>query len=185
MSDARIILPVDGPGPNALDVESLTVSGNTVLRERDQIAGKADVEIADVRNKDPNASDYGLVVREASPTNALVQRVTTVNLASGASADLDSATIPAATTSKLIAARLASSQAGRWDIKSRDNLTIVQFDTVFTGGLLGKPNYTWKAPDAEFVTLAGAGIDENWRVTVTNLGRQTADFFVTYYTDEE
>jgi hypothetical protein len=48
-----------------IDTEELTVGGQTVQRERVQVAGAADVEIAAVKNTVPISTDYGLVVREA------------------------------------------------------------------------------------------------------------------------
>jgi len=48
-----------------IDTEELTVGGQTVQRERIQVAGAADVDIAEVKNTVPDSGDYGLVVREA------------------------------------------------------------------------------------------------------------------------
>lgn len=70
MADDFIRLPADGSGKR-VDAESLTVSAQTVYRERDQIAGKAALEIADVKNSDPDAAHYGLVVRLIPGTGAI------------------------------------------------------------------------------------------------------------------
>lgn len=64
MTDAFVQLPPDSTG-SKIDTESLTVSANTVMRERHQVAGATDVAIAVVTNATPGASDYGLVVRGA------------------------------------------------------------------------------------------------------------------------
>lgn len=66
MSDTTI--PVQNPTTidTRLDAESLTVSAVVVARERLQIAGAADVEIARVKNAFPAVGDYGLVVRPLS-----------------------------------------------------------------------------------------------------------------------
>lgn len=68
--DGTIQLPPNSTGP-FVDTEQLTVSGKTVNRERDRIAGLGATEIADVRGNglDAIATDYGLVVREA-PANS-------------------------------------------------------------------------------------------------------------------
>lgn len=57
-----------------LDSESLTVGSNTVERERVQISGAADTEIARVKNSEPASTDHGLVVREVQPTSIVSAR---------------------------------------------------------------------------------------------------------------
>lgn len=52
-----------------LDVETLTVGSNTVLRQRDRVAGSGAAEIADVKNAIPGSALYGVVVRQAPDTN--------------------------------------------------------------------------------------------------------------------
>lgn len=52
----------EGSGKN-LDTEELTVSATTVQRERVQLAGAADTEIARVQNSAVAGTEYGLVVR--------------------------------------------------------------------------------------------------------------------------
>lgn len=63
MSDAFI--PVGAPTAvdSQLDAEFLTVAGQGNKRERIQIAGALDVEIARVENAPPASTDYGMVVR--------------------------------------------------------------------------------------------------------------------------
>lgn len=70
------ILPLNaGSGGLNIDVEELTVGGNTVERQRGQIAGSAAAEIARVINTAPGGTEYGLVTRptitEPTATGAL------------------------------------------------------------------------------------------------------------------
>jgi len=62
MTDQFIQIRPDSTGKK-VDVTELTVAGETVQRERIQLAGGADVELADVRNASPLSTDYGLIVR--------------------------------------------------------------------------------------------------------------------------
>lgn len=63
MSDTTV--PVQNPAVSdtLLDAEQLVVSTLTVARERIQLAGAIDVEIARVEAAEPDTADYGLVVR--------------------------------------------------------------------------------------------------------------------------
>lgn len=180
MADSTIGLPADGAGKK-LDTEQLTVSGETVQRERDRIAGAADVELAEVKTE-AAAAQYGLVVRPIDLTSPTRSALSSASLAIGASVDLDATTIPASTTGKLIAVDVASSTACKWDIKSRDGAVILTFATIFTNET--RPTEQWRGPDKRFTTLLGNGVDENFRVTVTNLGNAAADVYATVYWDE-
>lgn len=183
MADGHIQLPADGAGKK-LDADSLTVSGQTVYRERDRIAGAADLELADVKTE-ALGSHYGVVVRPIDLTAPTRDVLSTAALAAGASATLDGTTIGAAKTGKLVAATLASSAPARWDIQKRDGAVVLTLDTVFTGGLGDQATAMWRPPDKRFATQAGNGIDENFRVVVTNLHAvDAADFFSTLYWDE-
>lgn len=62
MADGYIQVAPDSTGKK-VDNESLTVGANTVLRQRVQVAGAADVEIARVMNSDPFSTTYGLATR--------------------------------------------------------------------------------------------------------------------------
>lgn len=53
-----------GTEDKLLDTTSLTVAAQTVHRERIQVAGGADVELADVKAASPASGAYGLVVRD-------------------------------------------------------------------------------------------------------------------------
>lgn len=180
MADSTIGLPNDGPGKK-LDTEQLTVGAETVQRERDRLAGAGAAELADVKTE-ALASHYGLVVRPINLTSPARSTLSSAELAIGASVDLDAATIPAATTGKLFVVDLASSAACKWDIKSRDGAVELTFTTVFTSE--ASPSARWQSPDKRFTTLLGNGVDENFRVTVTNLGNAAADVYATVYWDE-
>lgn len=187
MADGTIGLPADGPGKK-LDTEQLSVGGNTVQRERMQIAGAADTEVARIVSDDPSPTDYGLVVRPlpSISSNAVLSTVSSSNLAAGASVHLDAATIPAATTGKLLQITVASSLPAKWVIKTRDGAVEVIIATIFTSGVTGgRPTDIWGASSKEMVSLAGAGVDENFRVTATNLDKfQAADVYSTIEWDE-
>ncbi len=183
MSDGTVGLPTDGPGKK-LDTEQLTVSGETVQRERLQIAGAIDVEIASVKNSDPAASAYGLATREIGPVNPQLERLSSVDLAAGASIDLDSSAIAIGTIAKLMMVTLSSTVACRWDIKSLDLAVEVTFDTIYTSGLWGEPTRLWRPPHKEFVTIAYGDGDEGFRITVQNIDKAAADVRATVFWDE-
>lgn len=64
MADGFVQVAPDSTGKK-IDNEQLTVAGQTVYRQRTQIAGKADVDIAKVGNGHGQAEDYGVFTREA------------------------------------------------------------------------------------------------------------------------
>ena len=183
MADAWIGLPADGVGKK-LDAETLSVSAVTVLRERLQISGATDVEIANVKDTDPAASAYGLIVREAGPVNPQFERLSSTDLAVGASIDLDSAFLAAGTTGKLMMVTLSSTIAARWDIKTLDGAVEVSLDTLYTSGLWSDPTIAWRPPHKEFATIAYVGGDEGFRITAENLDVAVADVRVTLFWDE-
>lgn len=187
MADQFIRLPVDGVGKR-LDTEELSVSGNVVQRERNQIAGVLDTEIAAVLGTDPSAVDFGLVVRQAPPVSPSVDYITSAALAAGASTDLDAAVISVASTGKLMRVDVGSSIPCKWEIKTRDGAVEVIKAVLYTSGLSGgNASRAYVPKSKEGVTLAGAGVDENFRVTVTNLGTQAfeaADVHATIEWDE-
>ncbi len=173
MADSTIGLPADGPGKK-IDAESLTVAATTVHRERMQLAGAADVEIAVVKNTDPSATDHALVVRDAAPISPKVDYASSTDLAIGGSIDLDGSTITSGATGKLLRVIVGASIPAKWIIKTRDGAVEVTYACIFTSGVTGgNPSMEWEPRSKDMVTLAGAGVDENFRVTVINLG-QTA-----------
>ncbi len=187
MSDQSIGLPTDGVGKK-LDTEELLVGAVTVQRERNQIAGALAAEIAAVLNTDPTGADYGLVIRQAPAVSPSVDYVTSAALAAGATADLDATTIAAATTGKLMSVDVSCSVPCKWVIKTRDGAVEVIQNVLYTSGLTGgRPSRSYVPSDKDGVTLAGAGVDENFRITVTNLGTQAleaADVHATIEWDE-
>ncbi len=187
MADAFIGLPVDGIGKK-LDTEQLTIGMNTVQRERNQIAGALALEIAAVLATDPAGADFGLVVRQAPPVSPSVDYVTSSALAAGASTDLDATTISAASTGKLMRVDVGSSVPCKWEVKTRDGAVEVIKAVLYTSGLSGgNASRAYVPQSKDGVTLAGAGVDENFRVTVTNLGTQAleaADVHATIEWDE-
>ncbi len=188
MADDFIRIPVDGIGKR-VDTESLTVNALEVHRERDQIAGAGALEIAEVLNTDPTGTDYALAVRQTPPESFTVDYVTSSSLAAGASVDLDATTISAASTGKLMQVLVGSSIPCRWDIKTRDGAVEVVKAVLFTSGITGGiPSDKYRPESKEGITLAGAGVDENFRVTVTNLGTvaviEAADVHATIEWDE-
>jgi|SRR6185503_10520090 len=107
------------------------------------------------------------------------------NLAAGSSVDLDGTTIAASKTGKLIGADFSSSVACKWVFKSRDGAIELEFGTRFTGGLSKDPNDYFRPPDKNFCKLVGNGVDENFRVTVTNLDPENpANVYATIWWDE-
>ena len=182
-TNAFVRLPPDGTGKR-LDSDSLTIDSNLVHRERMRVAGELEAELAVVNLTDPAALAPALVVRLAPPDSPAFSRLTSASLAAGASVDLDAATIPAATTGKLMAVSVASSVACKWEIKTRDGAVLVEVDTLVTS-VPGTPSLMWHTPHKDFVTLAGAGVDENFRINVTNLDDNlAADVYATLYWDE-
>lgn len=185
MADDRIKLrDVDG-NIVYLDADSLSIAGFTVLRERDRIAGRLAAELLDVRGTDPTLGDYGAVVRLLDVVSPVRDYLNSPSLAAGASVNLDGTTIAAAKTGKLMAARVSSSAPCKWIIKSRDGAVELTFGVLFTGLHGSDCNAPWATPDKRFTTLLGNGIDENFRVTVTNLDQENAaDVHATLLWDE-
>lgn len=79
-----------------LDTTSLTVAAQTVHRERIQVAGGADVELADVKAASPASGAYGLVVRDVvapdmkTALDAIQTAVQTIdNMISGSEGQVD------------------------------------------------------------------------------------------------
>jgi hypothetical protein len=182
MADSFITLPVDAvPAGKKVDTTQLIVNGETVERERDQIGGGADTELAEVKTE-ALAAHHGLVVRPIDIVSPIRDALLSSALAQSASVDLDGTTIAAAKTGKLVAVDVASTQGCKWDIKSRDGAVLLTFATVTTSGI--QLTHRWESPNKRFTTLLGNGVDENFRVTVTNLGVAAADVYATIYWDE-
>lgn len=166
-----IQIPPDDTTPGFKRVETweLTVASLLVHREVDRLGGTNPLEIAEVRGTDPTVLDHGLVVRQAPPDAIRIDPASSIDLAQGASVDLDATTIASGFTGKLLKVEVASTVACQWEIKTRDGAVLVTKHTFFTGGLASSPSWTYRPSSKEGITLLGAGIDENFRVTATNL----------------
>lgn len=184
MADAYVQLPADGAGKR-FDSESLTVDGVLVYRGRNQVVGTGETDIAAVLGSDPGVSAVGLVTRTVGVEQPVVDALSSSSLAAGASIDLDGTTIANLATGKLMAVSVGSSAACKWVIKTRNGGVEVEKGTIYTGGLCGGPSGCFQPPDKNFITLAGSGVDENFRVTVTNLDYENAaDVKATIFWDE-
>jgi len=141
-----------------LDTTSLTVAAQTVHRERINIAGAADVDLAVVTNADPGASDYGLVSRDpglnsrigevqASPTaNTLLARLKLIeSYTDGIEGKLDTVI----TSVQLIDNMIAGSE-GQVDVVSQPALSSAS-DSV---GVAGAIKAAHGAAAAMTITLA-------------------------------
>lgn len=63
MSDQFLDVQEPGSPTAKIDGEELTVGGNTVFRERTEIAGANPLEVSRVVNSAPVGTEYGLVTR--------------------------------------------------------------------------------------------------------------------------
>ena len=187
MANQTIGLPVDDVGKK-LDTEELLVSAVTVQRERIQIAGAADIEIVRVLDTDPAGDDHGLVVRVVPGVAPKVDFSQSVGLGPGSTADLDASTIAAGTLGKLQRVLVSSAVPCKWEVKTRDGGVEVVRAVLMTSGVTGgTATWDYEPKDRDGITLAGAGVDENFRVTVENLGSQaheSSDVHATIEWDE-
>lgn len=159
LSDASIPIGTPSATSQQMDAAERVVEGQTVVIERVQII-QAVQPVTDVR--------------------------TASGLAAGASADLDGTAIGVGKTGKLLAVDMGSSAACKWEIKARDGGGAITKVILYTSGLAGqRPSDRWDAPSPDFVSLAYASGDENFRVTVTNLdAHNAADASVSMSWDE-
>jgi hypothetical protein len=182
MSDSFVTLPPDSTG-KSLDTEQLIVGINTVQRERMQITGSADVEIVGVTNTDPAGTEYSLLVRLIETRSAQLTHVTSVAVAAGATANLDSANIGSGNTGKLLGLLVSSSVAFKAELQTVLNAVATTRAIVFSMNRL----WDWKTPGRDFIAQAHsatAGFD-GFRVIVTNLDTsEAADVYVTFFYDE-
>lgn len=182
MANSFIQLPADGAGKK-LDTEQLTVGANTVERQRDRIAGAGADDLAVVTDGDPSASDHGVVTREAGPLDPQTSHTTSVGVAAGGSADLDSANISPSKTGKLLEVTASASVPIKMTVKKVAEGVETVIATRF--GWLGVATY--RPPHKSFVTVAhdaGAGFD-GFRVTIENKDtNQAADVYADFAWDE-
>lgn len=185
MSDATI--PVGDPQITArrLDAEQLTVGAQTVVRERMQLAGAADSEIARVRATPPASTDQGLVVRPLPEpaSNPQISHAAEAAVAAGASATFDSAQISSAMTGRLRHVIVAASVGWKAQLRTVQNGVASADQIVWFRG-----DWDGRLPHRDSVRVAhdpGAGLDA-FRVVVTNLDTsQPADLYATFLYDED
>lgn len=122
------------------------------------------------------------------PENPMVDYITSSSLAAGSSIDLDASTIASGLTGQLMRVQVSSTAPCRWDIKTRDGAVEVIKAVIYTSGLTIDPSNDYKPFSKTNITLAGNGVDTNFRVTVVNLGTeatiQDADVHATIEWDE-
>jgi hypothetical protein len=110
-----------------------------------------------------------------------------VNLAAGATVNLDTFNIPDGDIARLNKVHVASSVSCKWEIRAVDNgLVMAPYDTIITS----PGSYDWQVPeepiDDEFIRLRGVLLASYWRITVTNLDAfNAADVYATVYWFEE
>jgi hypothetical protein len=176
MSNQFIQVPPDSTGKR-VDMEELTVSGQVVQRQRFQIAGDTDVAIAPV-----SATD-GLSV--SSPlTTPNRSSVSSLSIAAGGQADLDSAQITNTLTGKLMQLLVSSSVPFKAELKtvigSSGSVALVTW-------VAHRGEWAFTPPHKGFFTVLGGSPGlEAFRVTVTNLDTASAaDFYATFLYDEQ
>ena len=168
MADDNVGMPDEGPGPK-VDTESLLVAAVTVHRERHQFAGKADTEIAEVRNTDPTPGDHGLVVRDAGPISSKVDFLTRANVAQGSTINLNGTDVAAGKTGKLFKVTVSATIPCRWQIMTRAGIALVTHAVIFTGGMGNNPTKQWQPLSKEGVTRPHVDGDERFGVRVVSL----------------
>jgi hypothetical protein len=186
MADNSIVLPDDSANTGKeLDTESLTVSGTTVHRERHQLTGTADDDIAVITDTDPGATDHALVIRPAAPLSIQSNAASSSATAAGASDDLDSTQINTGKTGKLMQVVVSSTVAFKADIQTvADGVATTR--AVFVGSPVFGP-VVYEPPSKDTFTVAhsaAVGLD-GFRVTFTNLDTsEAADGYATFVWDE-
>ncbi len=183
MADGFIRLPADGPGKRC-DTEDLTVSALSVHRQRHQVSGALDVEIARVLATDPAAGDYGLATREIGPVSPQDSTASVAVVGAGSTGSVDSTQIGSGLTGKLLGFVAAGSVPFKAEIQTVLNAVATTRLVKFGRG----GDIDWTAPHKEFiiqVESATVGFD-GFRIIFTNLdtGSGTADFYATFLWDE-
>lgn len=183
MADGFIRVPPDDTGKR-IDTEQLTVAATTVQRERQQITGAADVEIARVLNTDPAAADYALTTRELGPVSPQTSTGSVTVVSAGSTGSVDSTQIGSGLTGKLLGFVAAGSVPFKIEL-----FTVLNGVTTLRLVKFGRgADVCWRSPHKEFITQAEdvtAGFD-GFRLVFTNLdtGSGSADFYGTFFWDE-
>ncbi len=117
-----------------------------------------------------------------APESPKIAATTSVNLAAGASVDLETPDITTGTTGNLEQVTIAASVPLKAEIKTRDGAAIALRDTVFTSE--AHLTQIWRGPNKKYVTQVG-GTTRRFRVTLTSLDNiDAADVYVTFFYDE-
>lgn len=184
MANSYIQLPEDGPGKK-LDAGPVTVAGQGVHRERNQVAGAGADDIATVTDTDPTpGTDHALAVKLLDDISPVSDYKTQANLAAGASIDLDGSAIGNGTTGKLKRVLVSSSVPCKWTIIKRDGASETIIGVIRTGGFGSGPDGIFEPPNKHYNTLAYGDGNENFRVTAKNQWILAADVDATIFWDE-
>lgn len=186
MGDQTITLPDDSAEVGKkLDTEQLTVSGTTVQRERHQIAGDSDTDIAIVTPTDPGPTEHGLVVRPAGPLSIQSSAASSTATAAGSSDDLDSTQIGSGKTGKLMQVVVSSTVAFKAVLSTVLNGSATPFMTLVGSPVHGPVIYEPPSKETYTVTEDVAGGLDGFRVEFTNLDTsEAADGYATFVWDE-
>jgi hypothetical protein len=151
-----------------LDTERLTVDGESVDRERNQVAGFNDDDIATVNDTDPAGSEHGLTVRPLNVVSPLPPLYASdLSIVSGANSDLDFQ-IPNGITGKLMRIEVASTMRCKWTLKHVvDGVAGSTLAVFFTNEI--NQNYPWTPPDKGFHALVGAASNDYFRLNAENV----------------
>ena len=183
MSDQTIGLPVDGVGKK-IDTEELTVSSVTVQRERMQIAGALDTEIAAILASDPGAGAFGIIVRQAALVSPKASVATVATVAAGSTGSVDSDQLTSSVTGKLLGFEASGSAGFRVDLQTVLNGVA----TTKLTRVSRSEGISWQSPHKDLITQvesATVGFD-GFRLLFTNLdtGLGNTDFHGTFLWDE-
>lgn len=181
MANGFVQVPPDSNGKR-LDTEELTVAALTVQRERMQITGALDVEIARILDTDPVAADYALVTRGAALVSPQTSFATVAAVVAGGTGSVDSTQLNAAVTGKLLGFEASGSVPFGVELQ-----TVVDAVTTSRMMFFGLA-ISWRTPHKDLISQAhsvGAGFD-GFRLLFTNLdtGVGNADFFGSFFWDE-
>ena len=183
MPSSFITLPP--PESKKADTWVLTFGGNTVHREVDRLGGEFELELADIKDTDPDAAHYGLVTRDAALVSPQDSNATVATVAAGSTGSVDSTQITSSKTGKLLRFEAASSVPFIVELQTVENA--VATTRLIRSGHGGR-DVVWRAPHKDSIQQAqnvGAGFD-GFRLLFMNLdtGSGNADFHGTFFWDE-
>ena len=171
-----IRVPTDSTGKR-VDTCQLDVSGQTVERQRVQLAGDASNAVAGITLS-------GGVPISAALSAPIYETIIASSVSAGGGTDINSTQIPSGMTGKLIQLLVSGSTAFRADLKTVSNA--VESSNVIT--VVSNGIWDFKPVSKTLITVAydiSVGFD-GFRVTVTNLDTaEPANFYVTFFYDVE